>query len=65
MLALNPQYIIDDTQTQQAVVIQINEWQKIIQQLEMLDDIENYDKAKKTNNEVISFDEAVKEIRNH
>ena len=65
MLALNPQYIIDGTQTQQAVVIQINEWQKIIQQLEMLDDIEIYDKAKKTNNEVIPFDQAVKEIRNH
>ncbi|WXT99617.1 MAG: hypothetical protein Ctma_0321 [Catillopecten margaritatus gill symbiont] len=65
MLALHPQYIIDDTQTQKAVVIQMNEWQKIMQQLEMLDDIEVYDKAKKTNSEVISFSQAVKEIKNH
>jgi hypothetical protein len=65
MLALHPQYIVDDTQTQQAVVIQINEWQGIIKQLEMLDDIETYDKAKKNQSESISFDQAVKEIRGH
>ena len=65
MLALHPQYIVDDTQTQQAVVIQINEWQGIMEQLEMLDDIEAYDKVKKTQNEVISFDQAVKELRSH
>ena len=65
MLTLHPQYIVDDTQTQQAVVIQINEWQGIMKQLEMLDDIKAYDKAKKTQNEVISFDQAVKELRSH
>jgi len=46
MLALNPQYIVDDTQTKQAVVIQINEWQKILEKLKMLDNIEAYNKAK-------------------
>ena len=65
MLALHPQYIVDDTQTQQAVVIQIDEWKGIMKQLEMLDDIEAYDEAKKTQSEVISFDQAVKEIRSH
>jgi hypothetical protein len=65
MLALHPQYIVDDTQTQQAVVIQINEWQGIVKKLEMLDDIEAYDKAKETQNEVILFDQAVKELRSH
>jgi hypothetical protein len=65
MLALHPQYIVDDRQTQQAVVIGIKEWQGIIKQLEILDDIEAYDKAKKTKNEVISFDQAVEEIRGH
>ena len=65
MLALHPQYIVDDTQTKQAVVVQINEWQGIMKQLEMLDDIETYDKAKKTQGEVVSFDKAVKEIRSH
>ena len=63
MLALHPQYIVDDTQTQQAVVIQIKEWQDIVEKLEMLDDIEAYDEAKKNQSEVISFDQAVQEIR--
>ena len=40
MLALHPQYIVDDRQTQQAVVIGIKEWQGIMKQLEILDDIE-------------------------
>jgi len=65
MLALHPQYIVDDRQTQQAVVIGIKEWQGIMKQLEILDDIEAYDKAKKTKSEVISFDQAVKEIRSY
>ena len=65
MLALHPQYIVDDRQTQQAVVIGIKEWQGIMKQLEILDDIEAYDKAKKAKSEVISFDQAVKEIRSY
>jgi hypothetical protein len=65
MLALHPQYIVDDTQTQQAVVIQIKEWQGIVKKLEMLDDIEAYDKAKETQSEVISFSQAVKELRSN
>jgi len=63
MLALHPQYIVDDTQTQQAVVIQINEWQGIIEKLEMLDDIESYDKSKQSQDEVISFEQAVQELK--
>jgi hypothetical protein len=50
---------------QQAVVIQINEWQEVIKQLEMLDDIEAYDKAKKHKSEAIPFKQAIKEIKNH
>ena len=36
---------------------------RIIKKLEELDDIEAYDKAKKEKDEVISFEQAVKEIR--
>ena len=64
MLALHPQYIVDDTQKQQAVIIPINEWEKILEHLEMLDDIEAYDKAKKDQSEIISFEQAIKEIKN-
>ncbi len=63
MLNINPQYIVDETSTQKAVIIQIEEWKNIIERLEMLDDIEAYDNEKKKNSDVISFDEAVKEIK--
>jgi len=63
VLSINPQYIVDETQTQQAVIIKIKEWEEIVKRLEMLEDIENYDKAKKKDDEIIPFDQAVKEIR--
>ena len=43
----------------------MNEWQKIQEQLEMLEDLKAYDKAKREKSEIISFDQAVKEIRNN
>jgi len=63
MLTIHPQYIVDDTQTQQAVIIKIEEWKDIIEKLEMLDDIEAYDKSKQDKSEIISFDKAIKEIK--
>ena len=63
MLAVHPQYIVDETSAQQAVVIQIKEWQGIVEQLEMLDDIVAYDKSKQNISEIISFEQAVQEIR--
>lgn len=65
MVSLHPQYIVDDTQTQQAVIINIKEWENIMEKLEMLDDIEAYDKAKKQQDTIIPFEQAVKEIRDN
>ena len=63
MLAIHPQYIVDDKQTQQAVIIQIKEWQNIVEKLEILDDIIAYDKSKEKIDEIISFEQAIREIR--
>jgi PHD/YefM family antitoxin component YafN of YafNO toxin-antitoxin module len=65
MVSLHPQYIVDDTQTQQAVIINIKEWENIMEKLEMLDDIEAYDKAKQQEDTIIPFEQAVKEIRDN
>jgi len=62
MVSLHPQYIVDDTQTQQAVIINIKEWENIMEKLEMLDDIEAYDKAKQQQDTIIPFEQAVKSI---
>ena len=58
----HPKYIVENDQVQ-AVIIQINEWQKIQEQLEILEDLKAYDEAKKKS-EIISFYQAVKEIKN-
>ena len=63
MLSVHPQYIVDEASAQQAVIIQIKEWQGIVEQLEMLDDIVAYDKSKQKVDKVISFEQAIKEIR--
>ena len=60
----HPKYIVENDKVQ-AVIIQMNEWQKIQEQLEMLEDLKAYDEAKKEKSEIISFDQAVKEIRNN
>jgi hypothetical protein len=63
MIEVHPQYVIDETSTQQAVIIQINEWNNIVEKLEMLDDAEAYDNEKQYPSKIISFDQAVKEIK--
>jgi hypothetical protein len=64
MIAVHPEYIVDHNKQTKAVVIPINEWNVILQQIEELDDIRSYDvaKADKTDN-VISFEQAITEIR--
>ncbi len=46
MLTLHPQYITD-TAGKKLVVLSFNEFNKIIEELEELDDVKAYDKAKK------------------
>ncbi len=65
MLAVHPQYIVDDSKTKKAVVIDIKEWDNIMTQLDMLDDIVSYDKAKANNSDIVSFDQAVHDIRSN
>jgi hypothetical protein len=63
MIKLHPQFIIDETSQKRAVVISIDEWEKIIDRLEMIEDIEAYDREKENLSEIISFDQAIKEIK--
>ena len=46
-----------------AVVVPISEWQKIKEELEELEDIRAYDKAKSKPSEPIPFDKTVQAIR--
>ena len=63
MNTYNPKFIIDTNNKPKSVVIPILEWEKLLESLEELEDIKAYDLAKSKNDTEISFDEAVREIR--
>jgi PHD/YefM family antitoxin component YafN of YafNO toxin-antitoxin module len=47
MLALHPQYIIDSRGNKSMVVLSAKEFESIMEELEDLEDVKLYDKAKK------------------
>ena len=63
MLKLHPEYVVDEHQRRKAVLLPLAEWDRIIEDLEDLDDIRAFDAAKAGSQEVISFDQAVCEIQ--
>ncbi len=63
MVTVHPQFVVDENQRRQAVLLPVAEWHKVVEELEELDDIRAYDEAKLAPGEPISFEEAVREIR--
>ncbi len=59
---LKERFVVDETGHRVAVLIDIDEYQKVLEALEELDSIHAYDEAKASNDEIISFDQAVNEI---
>jgi PHD/YefM family antitoxin component YafN of YafNO toxin-antitoxin module len=59
---LKERYVVDETGNRVAVLIDIEEYQKILEALEELESINAYDEAKASNDELISFGQAIKEI---
>lgn len=62
MVNLNESFVIDKDGNKIGVFLDIKTYDALIAELEELDDIRAYDAAKATNDEVIPFDRAVKEI---
>lgn len=60
MKTLHPEYIID--KNKRAVLIPIKEWQKILEDIEELEDIKAYDNAKTKKLSFVSFNEAIEQI---
>ena len=65
MVNVHPEYVVDEKQRRKAVLLPVDEWEQIVQELEELDDIRAYDDAKSGPQETIPFDEAVREIERH
>lgn len=62
MLTLNPQYITDSQGKKISVVLSMKEFETIMEELEDLEDVRLYDKAKKSKQEYIDAEQAFKEI---
>lgn len=63
MLIVHPEYVVDERQKRKAVLLPYGEWQKIVEEMEELDDIRTYDESKAQPSDSVLFDTAVKEIR--
>lgn len=59
---MRTQFVTDDHGKKLAVILPINEYNKMVDDLEELEDIKLYDAAKKGKQEFIDADEAFREI---
>lgn len=62
MLAFKEQYIVDEVGNKTGVILNIEDYKRLLEELEELEAIRAYDKAKVSNDEVISFEQAIAEI---
>lgn len=63
MLTVHPEIVIDSKRKPTAVLLPYSEWNRVVADMEELDDIRAYDRAKARRDESISFEQAVKEFR--
>ncbi len=63
MIEVHPEFVVDEHQNRKAVLLPYDEWQKIVEEMEELDDIRAYDETKGCPSAPLPFDDAVKEIR--
>lgn len=62
MVKLHPQFVIDSNQQPKAVMLPVQEWEQIMDELEELDDIRAYDEAKADTSEAVDFEQALRDI---
>jgi PHD/YefM family antitoxin component YafN of YafNO toxin-antitoxin module len=62
MATLHPKFIVDEHDGKQAVVLSLDDWNAILEDLDELDAIRAYDKAKAKPHDAIPLDQAIKEI---
>lgn len=63
MATVHPQYVVDEEQHRKAVLLPLAEWERILEELEELDDIRAHDAARGGPQDAIPFEQAVREIQ--
>lgn len=59
---IHPRFVVDENDEKQAVLLTFDEWRQILDDLEELDEIREYDKAKAGPQDAMPFDQAMREI---
>lgn len=62
MFNLKEHFVIDKTGNTTAVLLDFQEYKKLMEALEEIESIKAYDTAKALNEEIISFEQAIEEI---
>jgi PHD/YefM family antitoxin component YafN of YafNO toxin-antitoxin module len=60
---MHPEYVVDKKARKKAVLVSFNEWQRLMEAIEELDDIRAYDRAKQESDDLVPFEEAVRQIK--
>lgn len=63
MITTHEEFIVDADGNRKAVVVPWEEWQKVVEALEEVEDVKAYDEAKGHPSDPIPFEQAVREIR--
>jgi len=62
MKTLTEKFLVDERGKKVGVLLSFSEYKKLLKKLEELESLYAYDKAKASKNEVIPFEQAIKEI---
>lgn len=62
MISIKGHYVVNEKGKKTGVILDIKDYQRILDELEELESIRAYDVAKASGDEVVSFEQAVKEI---
>ena len=62
MVTVHPEYVVDEQNNRKAVLLPAEDWEKIVGELEELDDIRAYDASQQDRADRIPFEQAAREI---
>jgi hypothetical protein len=63
MASVSPRYVVDEHQKPTDVVLTMDEWQRVLAELEELDDIRAYDEAKAAPQEAMPLAHVARQVR--
>ena len=63
MIALKERYVIDEKGNRVGVLLDIDDYRKLLEEIEELESIRAYDAAKASGDEAIPFEQAILEIK--